>query len=362
VAGEAHTAGGGAPVGPKLRLGQRSQWAFDIKAQVQPGGLAGAVQKVFAGQVAPAAPKACPVGHGDLAVVAQVGAPAHGVVQQGHEAPHCHALAGKLAQHGSRRVQAAHGIHQQPRGHAALGALHQGLGHTVAHLVVVEHKGAHIQAVPGRVDEGQQGLKGLRAVFVEVDMGVAHGGRQVHARQQVRGPGGALARRRVAERRRSAGPVQRAQRPRKLARAHQQKQWQRHIGKRHDAQHPRQRRRGMAALVVDAGEHHIHQQASNHQHGVAQAGPQHEVGHAAPCGVAMRPHGGARRAKPPGVAQPVVDIQWPAPAAQALGMARWIATPEPRSPRTCERASTSPARTGWHASKGRMNRALPGGG
>lgn len=288
-------AGGGAPVGPELRLRQHGQRAFGIEAQVQPRRLTRAVHEIFAGQVAATAPQACAVGHGELTVVAQVGAPAHEVVQQRHEAAHLHALALKLAQQGGRGAPAAHGIEQQPRGHAALGALRQGLGHALTHRVVAEHEGADIQAVPGGADQRQQGLQGFGAVFVKVHLGIAHGGRQVHARQQVPGPGGALARRCVAGRQRRAGLVGLAQGPRKLARTHQQKQGQGHIRKRHDAQHPGQRRRRVAPLVVDAREQHIHQQAGDHQHGVAQARQQGKVGHAAPRRAADRANPGTTK-------------------------------------------------------------------
>ena len=259
---------GGMPVGAKLRLRLRRQRAMDDEAQILPSTLARIPGEILRRQVAPTAPQPHAIGHRHFAVVAQIAAPMQRVAQQRHKAAHPHPRAQPLVQLAPWRHEAAHRVQQQPCGDTTLHAAHQRRRDGPTNSVVAIQKSAQLQRVLGRIDQVQQRLQRGGATFLKLDIRVALGGREFHARQQARGPG------RRTGRDRSGQALRRktvARRTGIFARTKKQKQRQRDVRKRHHAQHPGQRRRRMAVLVANARGQHIDQQTARHQQRMAQA-------------------------------------------------------------------------------------------
>ena len=145
-----------APVAVEQRLRLRRQRALGGKAQVEPGRLADAADEVFIGQVAPARPHHLTIGDQQLAVVAQVDAPAPRPPQRRHEQARAHA---RVLQHGVvavRAFQAADAVDQQANPHAGARAVGQRGGHGGAHFVIAQHVGAKVQRVARRADHALQ--------------------------------------------------------------------------------------------------------------------------------------------------------------------------------------------------------------
>ena len=264
-----------APVAVEQRLRLRRQRALGGKAQVEPGRLTDAADEVFIGQVAPARPHHLTIGDQQLAVVAQVDAPAPRPPQRRHEQARAHA---RVLQHGVvavRAFQAADAVDQQAHPHAGARAVGQGGGHGGAHFVIAQHVGAKVQRVARRADHALQLRQRRLAIRFKPHHRLRPRAGHAQRRQQPRGP-----------QRRQRGPrpgrrrLARCGRAHHLARAEDQKQRQPQVREGRNPHHPGQRRVRVPPLAPHARDHQVGQQPRGHESHVFQRGEGGQADHA----------------------------------------------------------------------------------
>ena len=239
-----------AQINPRLTAKNRTRIAFEI----------------LGCKISSAAPQVHAIRDDHLAVVAQVGTSAFWGAKRRNEANHVDTRLREAFQIRIATQIDADAVDQQPDPDSATSGLLEPFGDFVAENIAPEHKGGDFQRAFCAVDHAAQRVQRLRTVLVNTESLVGHRVGQTHRHAQLLRAG---CRGRWRRGHGSNPPhTARSAFGDDLAAAKCKIQWQRDVGKKHNAQHPGDGRGRVTALVQAVGSGRIDSQSDDNEQAI----------------------------------------------------------------------------------------------